>query len=154
VKLWQVIVLALLPFAGNFGGGRLAELIQATEWRVSIALHAAAGILFAVIAVKLMPRTLENIQAWIVVLGFCIGGVLSILLKQLVQRLQAARGGSPPRTNICLLRPRTEREVKDTDGLVLLGLVPTTQEPPATYPRRSSRRSKIHRRCICKCMRS
>lgn len=93
MELWQVIVLALLPFAGNFGGGMLAEAIKTTERRVSIALHGAAGIVFAVIAVELMPRVLENTKPWIVVLGFCIGGVLSIVLKQVVKRVQAQRGG-------------------------------------------------------------
>jgi hypothetical protein len=41
VQLWQVVILALLPFAGNFAGGLLAEGIEATERRVSIALHGA-----------------------------------------------------------------------------------------------------------------
>jgi ZIP family zinc transporter len=89
-----VVVLALLPFAGNFAGGVLAEHIEATERRVSIALHGAAGIVFAVIAVELMPRVLENAKPWVVVLGFCIGGVVSIALKQIVKRVQAGRGGS------------------------------------------------------------
>ncbi|KAB7623430.1 peptidoglycan-binding protein [Alkalilimnicola sp. S0819] len=71
----------------------LAEAIMTTERRVSIALHGAAGIVFAVIAVELMPRVLENTKPWIVVLGFCIGGVLSIVLKQVVKRVQAQRGG-------------------------------------------------------------
>lgn len=94
MNLWQVIVLALLPFAGNFAGGILAEVVNVTERRVSIALHAAAGIVFAVVAVELMPRTLENAPAWVVILGFCIGGLLSIVLKEIVQRLQAASGGN------------------------------------------------------------
>jgi ZIP family zinc transporter len=94
VALWQVVLLALLPFAGNFAGGVLAEVINVTQRRVSLALHGAAGILFAVIAVELMPRTLANAPAWIVVLGFCVGGALSIVLKQMVERIQATRGGS------------------------------------------------------------
>jgi ZIP family zinc transporter len=94
VRLWQVIVLALLPFAGNFAGGVLAEVVAATKRRVSIALHAAAGIVFAVIGVELMPRTLENTAPWIVVLAFCLGGIASIAIKTGVKRVQARRGGS------------------------------------------------------------
>lgn len=94
VALWQVIVLALLPFAGNLSGGILAEVVETTKRRVSIALHAAAGIVLAVIGVELMPRTLENTQPWIVVLAFCLGGIASIGLKHAVKRLQERRGGN------------------------------------------------------------
>lgn len=93
MELWQVIVLALLPFAGNFSGGVLAELIDTTKRRVSIALHAAAGIVLAIIGVELMPRALQNTKPWIVVLSFCIGGIAAIALKRAVKGLQARRGG-------------------------------------------------------------
>lgn len=93
MPLWQVIVLALLPFAGNFLGGMLAELVRPTERRVSVALHAAAGVVLAVIGVELMPRTLDRAPVWLVVLAFCAGGAFAILARNGVQRRQQRRGG-------------------------------------------------------------
>jgi len=91
MQMWQVIVLALLPFAGNFTGGLVAEFVQTTKRRVSVALHGAAGIIFAVIGVELMPRTLSNTEPWIVVLALCLGGAAAVWSKRGVKRLQAGR---------------------------------------------------------------
>src|SRR5690625_2861424 len=89
----SVLLLAMLPALGNFAGGVLAEIVPASERRLSVALHLAAGIIFAVIGVELMPRALENTQPWIVVSAFCLGGIASIGLKQGVTRLQERYGG-------------------------------------------------------------
>lgn len=43
-----VILFALLPAAGNLVGGLLSEIVQVSYRTLSLALHAAAGILFAV----------------------------------------------------------------------------------------------------------
>ena len=46
----RVLLLALLPFAGNFAGAALAETLSPSDaWR-NRALHAAVGIVFAVVA--------------------------------------------------------------------------------------------------------
>lgn len=97
MAFYQVLLLAALPFAGNFAGGLMAEIVDASPRRVSVALHAAAGVVLAVIGVELMPRTLENTVPWVVVLAFCLGGGAAIGFKQAVGRLQARRGqhGSP-----------------------------------------------------------
>ena len=85
-----VLALALMPAAGNFAGGVLAELVPTTRQTLSLALHAAAGILIAVVGVELMPEALEGTAPWIAVLGFCLGGGAYILLEW---ALDAARGG-------------------------------------------------------------
>lgn len=56
----QVIVLALVPAVGNSIGALAAEAITISRHRLGIALHAAAGIVLAVIAVELMPRALNG----------------------------------------------------------------------------------------------
>jgi ZIP family zinc transporter len=89
----SVLLLALLPAAGNFVGGLIAEIKPASERTLSTALHAVAGIVIAVVGVELMPRALENAKPWIVVLAFCLGGAASILIKASVRRLQARTGG-------------------------------------------------------------
>lgn len=53
-----LLLLAALPALGNFSGGLVAEAINVTPRMLNLALHAAAGIVIAVIAVELMPEAL------------------------------------------------------------------------------------------------
>ena len=57
--VWLVVVLALLPALGNFSGGLAAEATRTTWRRLNYALHAASGLVMAVIAVEILPRVLE-----------------------------------------------------------------------------------------------
>lgn len=91
--LMQVLLLALLPAAGNFFGGVVAELVEATRDRLSLALHFAAGIVFGVIAIELAPRTFEGAPAWIAALAFFAGGVAYIGLEWVTERLTAPEAG-------------------------------------------------------------
>ncbi|MBA1158862.1 ZIP family metal transporter [Microvirga mediterraneensis] len=86
----RVLALALLPAAGNFAGGVLAELIPTSRRTLSRALHVAAGIIVAVVGVELMPEALEGAAPWLMVLGFCLGGTAFILLDAAMERF---RGG-------------------------------------------------------------
>ena len=76
----QVIVLALMPAVDNFVGGLVAEVIVISRHRLGIALHAAAGIVLAVIAVELMPRTLDGELAWAIVAAFVGDGGFLVLV--------------------------------------------------------------------------
>ena len=71
-----VLTLALLPAFGNFGrhcrGSRSGNTADASR-----ALHVAAGIIVAVVAVELLPEALAGAAPWLVVLGFCAGGAFS-----------------------------------------------------------------------------
>lgn len=90
----QVIALAMLPAAGNFIGGLIAEAITVSRHRLSVALHAAAGIVLAVVAVELMPRVLEGEPAWAIVTAFVFGGCFFILVDGLIDVAAARRGES------------------------------------------------------------
>lgn len=71
----QVIVLALMPAVDNFVGGLVAGVIVISRHRLGIALHAAAGIVLAVIAVELMPRALNGEPTWVTVAAFVAGSI-------------------------------------------------------------------------------
>ncbi|MEQ8483923.1 MAG: peptidoglycan-binding protein [Pseudomonadales bacterium] len=92
--LLVVLLLAALPAIGNFAGGALAELRPPTARHLNFALHAAAGIVLAVVAVELMPRALERLPAWMIGLGFAGGGLLYVALDALVTRLQSDQAGT------------------------------------------------------------
>lgn len=83
-EVLQVLLLALLPALGNFGGGMLAEILQTSRRTLSLALHLAAGIILGVIAIELAPRAFEGAPAWMAGLGFLAGGVFYILLNMAI----------------------------------------------------------------------
>ena len=57
-ELLTVVGLALVPALGNFGGGVLAELSRPSKAISNRSLHAATGIILAVVSVEVMPRAL------------------------------------------------------------------------------------------------
>ena len=93
----NVLLLALLPAAGNFAGGVLAEFLRVSQRTLSFALHAAAGILFAVVGIELMPEALEGAPPWIMLIAFVLGGIAAVLIDQaigLIQIRAASRAGA------------------------------------------------------------
>lgn len=75
-----VLALTLMPALGNFAGGLLADRITVSTRVLSFALHAAAGIVFAVVGVELMPEALDAEPAWLIVLLFVAGGGFAVLI--------------------------------------------------------------------------
>ncbi len=92
----QVLALAMLPALGNFAGGVMAELIKTSRRTLSRALHLAAGIVVAVVAIELMPEALKGAAPWLVVLGFCLGGAAFILLDWAIDRFGGDEETSGP----------------------------------------------------------
>jgi ZIP family zinc transporter len=84
----KVLGLALLPAGGNFVGGVLAETFNVSARALSIALHAAAGIVLAVIGIELMPEALEATQPWVVVLAFLGGGIFALGADRVIEHVQ------------------------------------------------------------------
>lgn len=85
-----VIMLVLLPAAGNFLGGMLSEVVAVSTKTLSLALHAAAGIVLAVVGIELMPEALKFGPPWMVVIAFVLGGLFFILVDFIVESRAAA----------------------------------------------------------------
>ena len=94
--LLTVLGLALLPAVGNFSGGLIAEYRQPSKINLNRALHAAAGIVLAIVAVELVPRALASTSGWVVGAAFGLGGLAYIGLQFLVERAQRRAGGGRP----------------------------------------------------------
>jgi ZIP family zinc transporter len=86
--LAHVIGLALLPAAGNLGGGVLAEWLRPSRHLLNLALHAATGIILAVVAVEVMPAALQENPAWLLAPAFLAGGGAHLLVEAVIQRWQ------------------------------------------------------------------
>lgn len=89
----SVLGLALLPALGNFGGGLIAEWLHPSQKMLNRALHAATGIILAVIAVEVMPRAIEKAPAWLLALAFLVGGGAYLLLEAAIERWQQRKTG-------------------------------------------------------------
>lgn len=89
-----VLALALMPAAGNFAGGVVAELVTVSPHRLNLALHAAAGIVIAVVAVEIMPEALEAVPPWMLVAAFLLGGGAYILIENLIEGRDEGTGGA------------------------------------------------------------
>ena len=94
-----VLLFAAMPALGNFAGGLLAELFRPSRRALNLALHAAAGIVIAVVAVELMPRAIEADPAWLIVLSFALGGAFYVAVDSAVEALAerfGSEGGAGP----------------------------------------------------------
>lgn len=95
-QVWTVMLLALLPGAGNFAGGMAAELWRPSPRLLNWAFHAAAGIVIGIIAIELMPEALKGLAGWWIAAAYTAGGLTYVLLDAIVTRLQSgseSKGG-------------------------------------------------------------
>ncbi|MEZ5936350.1 MAG: peptidoglycan-binding protein [Alphaproteobacteria bacterium] len=67
------------------------------------ALHAASGIVTAIVAVELIPRALQATSGWLVAVAFGAGGLAYLGLQALVERLQKQRSGDDDRTSMWMI---------------------------------------------------
>ncbi|MDE0803317.1 MAG: hypothetical protein OSA99_08335 [Acidimicrobiales bacterium] len=82
----QVMALAMLPVAGNFAGAVLAEMAPGSDrWR-NRALHAAVGVVFAVVAVEIMPEALAVLEGWEIAGAFLLGGTAYLGVQWFTER--------------------------------------------------------------------
>ena len=93
-----VVVLASLPAAGNFMGGVLADIVRVSPRVLSFALHAAAGVVFAVVGVELMPQALEAERVWLIIGLFIAGGAFAVGVDwaMAAARLRGRTGSARP----------------------------------------------------------
>jgi len=91
-SIWLVLGLALFPALGNFSGGLAAEVSRVTGRHLNYALHGAAGLVIAVVAVEIMPRALDNLSGWVIAVAFALGGIAYTGIEKFVESLYTRRG--------------------------------------------------------------
>lgn len=85
----RLLGLALLPAGGMICGAVAAEWWRISHHSIGAVLHAAAGIAVAVVSVELMPRILEHVAPWQLVVGFFAGAAASVAMVKGVRRAVA-----------------------------------------------------------------
>ena len=119
--LWLVLLLSLLPGAGNFVGGLIAEFGPSSPRLLNLALHAAAGIVIAIVAIELMPEAVEVLSGWWLAIAFAAGGLTYLLIEGTLERLvdkgDAGRQGAG-RTGMWMIYVAVAVDLS-SDGLML-----------------------------------
>lgn len=96
---WLLIAaLALLPAAGNFLGGAVVEFWQPSKRMLGLALHAASGIVIAIVALELIGESRSALSgAWIG--GAFLAGAASYLLLEVAADWLTTRGDAEEGTS-------------------------------------------------------
>lgn len=97
-EFYILLVFSLLPALGTFVGGAVAEIFTISRNTYSLALHAAAGIILAVISVVLLPEALKTSSPTIIVLAFISGGIFFIIIDNLINFIQGRSGNKDSTT--------------------------------------------------------
>lgn len=92
-ELLVVLGLAAIPAAANLAGGLLAEVRPVSDRTLSLALHGAAGIVLAVVAIELMPEVLAETPPLLPVGAFLTGGLFYMAVDTAVNIVGARIGG-------------------------------------------------------------
>ncbi len=133
---------ALLPAVGNFGGGLLAELVPVREDLLSYALHAATGVVLAVVGLELMPEALDVSSPWVPILAFVLGSGFFLLADKAIDTVNARFGRSDDDTGPWAIYFGVSMDLL-TDGIMIgtgsliassLGFVLALGQVPADIP--------------------
>lgn len=89
-----VLAFAAMPALGNFAGGMLAEMFRPSTRSLNLAMHLAAGIVIAVVAVELIPQTFDTEPKWAIILSFVAGATFFVTIDWAVGKLLSRVGGT------------------------------------------------------------
>lgn len=86
----QIITYALLPTVALTAGGLLALFIRFGVQARSAILHFAAGVVFSVVAVEILPDVVRLHDPWLTALGFGVGIGVMLLIRRLTESPEEA----------------------------------------------------------------
>jgi ZIP family zinc transporter len=89
------LLLALVPGGGNFVGGLLGELLPTSPRALSRALHAATGVVIAMVALEITPHAEKVGPPWLMIVAFVVGGIIFFLMDSYFGIIER-RGGNEP----------------------------------------------------------
>lgn len=91
VSVGNAVALTLIPVAATAVGSAGAALRPPGPRLTSAIQHLAAGIVFAAVALELLPPVRER-SAYVAIIGFGVGIAAMTLLKRATDRLEGSRG--------------------------------------------------------------
>lgn len=92
---WNVLLYALLPVTAAIIGGTIATFRRPSPTLRSYIQHTAAGVVFSVVAVELLPDITKVHNAYLeVAIGFVLGVGSMLGLRVLAHRMEEKNGGA------------------------------------------------------------
>ncbi|GGR27170.1 ZIP family metal transporter [Deinococcus ruber] len=92
--LQQIFTLTLIPVAATILGGVAASYRVPAERTRSFVQHFAAGVVFAAVAGELLPEITKGHQPLGVVIGFVLGVLVMLGVRQFAERLERQPGSA------------------------------------------------------------
>lgn len=118
MSLWQVLLISLLPAAGNFSGGLIAEWTRVSDRSLNWALHGASGIMIAIVSIELLPRGLDTLSGTWIAAAFAAGGCIYVLVRRTVEGHQAGNDGAAGSARMWMIYIAVAVDLT-TDGLMI-----------------------------------
>lgn len=81
----QVLLFALIPFATMVSGGIIATVKKPGGHLRSLILHFAAGVVFSVVAVEILPDIIKNHMPLLTIIGFVLGLLTMMGVRKLAE---------------------------------------------------------------------
>ncbi len=94
--LTQIFSLTLIPVAATILGGVVASDRAPREKLRSFVPHFAGGVVFAVVAGELLPEITREHRPLGVVIGFALGVLVLLAVRQFAQGLERREGREQP----------------------------------------------------------
>jgi ZIP family zinc transporter len=97
--LLQVVLVSVLPVAAAIIGAAIAAFRRPGPVMRSHIQHLAAGVVFAVVAVEILPDVVHRQHPWLLVIGFSLGVALMLGLEWFAARAEAHEPGAAASAN-------------------------------------------------------
>lgn len=117
-NVWQILMISLLPAAGNFVGGLIAEGTRVSARLLNLALHVASGIMIAIVAVELIPQTLDTLSGVWIAAAFAAGGSLYVVVRRVLKERQGTNNSEAGTTRMWMIYIAVAVDLT-TDGLLI-----------------------------------
>ncbi len=91
----HVALFALIPAAAAVVGAAIAAYRRPGPAMCSHLQHLAAGVVFSVVAVEILPDVVHRRQPWLLVVGFALGVALMLALEHFAGKSEERPGNAP-----------------------------------------------------------
>ncbi len=85
------LLIGLIPFVMILLGGLIAVFFRLAKSLQSTVLHFAAGVVFSVVVVELLPNVIRIHRPLQIISGFVAGLILMLVIKSIIKKLESKR---------------------------------------------------------------
>lgn len=94
ISIGHSLLIGLVPFCMILLGGLIAVFFRLAKAIQSTVLHFAAGVVFSVLAVELLPDVIRIHRPFQIISGFVVGVILMLVIKSIIKKLASKTEGT------------------------------------------------------------